>query len=84
MPNKNSWDFSRKSECNDIINKWKMTFQASDLKVNNFLDLVGSDDNILEPIYSKDGTWLQYFGHSNTLCTRVTRAIMNHAPIEEY
>jgi len=84
MPNKNSWDFSRKSECNDIINKWKMTFQVSDLKGNNFLDLVDSDDNILEPIYSKGGTWLQHFSHSNTLCARATRAITNHAPIGEY
>jgi len=29
LPNKNSWDFSKKSESDNIINKWKMTFQAS-------------------------------------------------------
>ena len=84
LSNKNSWDFSRKSECNDIINKWKMTFQASDLKESNFLDLVDSNDNILEPTYSKGSTWLQYFGHSNMLCARATRVITNHAPIGEY
>ena len=82
--NKNSWDFSKKSECDDIINKWKMMFQASDLKGRNFLDLVNSDNNVLEPTYSKGGTWLQYFGHSNMLCARATRAITNHAPIGEY
>jgi len=30
FPVKNSWDFSKKSECDNIINNWKMTFQASD------------------------------------------------------
>ena len=61
-----------------------MMFQASNLKGNNFLDLVNSDDKILEPTYSKGSIWLQHFGHSNTLCARATRVIMNHAPIEEY
>jgi len=84
LPNKNSWDFSKKLECDNIIKKWKMTFQASDLKGRNFLDLVDGDNNILEPTYSKDGTWLQHFGHSNTLCAKATRAITNHAPIGEY
>ena len=82
--NKNSWDFSKKSECDGIINKQKMTFQVSDLKGRNFMDLVNSDNNVLEPTYSKDSTQLQYFGHSNTLCARATRAITNHAPIGKY
>ena len=56
FPAKNSCDFNKKSKCNNIINNWKMTFQASDLKENNFLDLVNSDDKFLEPIYSKGGT----------------------------
>ena len=56
LPNKNSWDFSKRSECNNIIDKWKMTFQVSDLKDRNFLELVNSDNNILEPIYSKGST----------------------------
>ena len=84
FPVKNSWDFSRKSECNNIINNWKMTFQASDQKRRNFLDLVNSNNKILELTYSKDGAWLQYIGHSNMLCARATRAITNHTPIGEY
>jgi len=32
----------------------------------------------------KGRPWLKYFGHSNLLCTRATRAIVNHAPIGEY
>ena len=56
LPNKYLWDFSKKLESDNIINKWKMTFQASDLKGRSFLDLVDSDDNILEPLYCKRGT----------------------------
>ena len=84
LPNKLSWDFSKKLESNNIINMWKMTFQALDLKEKNFLDFVNNNNNVLEPTYCKGGTWLQFFGHSNTLCTRATRAITNHAPIGEY
>ena len=61
-----------------------MTFQVLDLKRRNFLDLVNSDNNILEPTYCKGSTWLQFFGNSNMLCARATRAITNHAPIGEY
>jgi len=32
FPCKSFWDFSKKNKCNDIVNKWKMIFQASDLK----------------------------------------------------
>ena len=61
-----------------------MTFQASDLKGHQFLELYDEDNNFLEPSYSKDSTWLKYFGHLNSLCARVTRAIVNYAPIGEY
>ena len=61
-----------------------MTFQASDRKARNFLDLLDDDFNHIEPYYTKGGPWLQAFGHSNTLCARAVRAITNHAPIGEY
>jgi len=61
-----------------------MTFQASDLKSQHFLELYDSNDKSIEPSYSKGGSWLKFFGHSNSLYTRVTRAIMNHAPIGKY
>ena len=38
----------------------------------------------IEPSYSKGESWLKFFGHSNLLCTRASRAIINHTPIEEY
>ena len=31
-PCKSSWDFNKKSKCNNILMRWKMTFQASDKK----------------------------------------------------
>ena len=49
-----SCDFSKKSESDNILKVWKMIFQASDLKENQFLDLLNDDNNITEPLYVKD------------------------------
>jgi len=54
------------------------------MKGKHFLDLVDNDNNIIEPSYIKGGSWLKYFGHSNSLYTRASRAITNHAPTSEY
>ena len=83
-PCKISWDYCKKIDSNNIINQWKMTFQASDGKGRHFLKLV--DDNLkdIEPSYTKGGLWLQIFNHSNSLCACAMRAITNHAPIGEY
>jgi len=48
-----SWDFSRQNKCDNIVNKWKMIFQASDLKGKQFLNLLDSNSNILELSYIK-------------------------------
>ena len=79
-----SWDFNKKSECNDIVNRWKITFQILDFKGKQFLNLLDSDNNIIEPLYIKGRSWLKFFGHFNSLCTRASRAIINHAPISKY
>ena len=83
-PCKISWDFCKKSNSDDIINLWKMTFQASEGKGKQFLNLLDDDLNNIEPSYTKGGLWLQMFDHSNSLCACATRAITNHAPIGEY
>ena len=83
-PCKISWDFCKKSDSNDIINQWKMTFQASEGKGKQFLDLLDDNLNATEPSYTQGGLWLQMFGHSNSLCACTIRAITNHAPIGEY
>jgi len=84
FPCKISWDYCKKIDSDDIINQWKMTFQASDGKGRHFLDLVDDNLNTIEPAYTKGGPWLQVFGHSNSLCAHATRAITNHAPIGGY
>jgi len=61
-----------------------MTFQMSDDKGCNFLELLDNKNNLLKPTYSKGGIWLKYFGHLNLLYTRATRAIINHVPIGKY
>ena len=83
-PTKLSWDFCKKSNCDKLNKLWKMTFQVSDGKGNHFLELLDDDLNAIKPSYARDGPWLQAFGQSNSLCTRATRAITNHAPIGEY
>ena len=79
-----SWDYYKKVKSDNIINTWKMTFQASDGKGWQFLDLMDSNFNIIEPSYTKEGPWLQLFSHSNLLCAHATRAITNHTLISKY
>ena len=81
---KSSWDFCRKIESNLICSQWRMLFQVSDSKEKNFLELLDDNLNPLEPSSIKGSPWLQCFSHSNLLCARSSRAIMNHAPIGEY
>jgi len=83
-PSKVSWDYCKKSDCDEMNKLWKMTFQASDRKGNHFLDLLDDNLNAIEPHQVKGGLWLQLFSHSNSLCARATRAITNHTPIGEY
>ena len=61
-----------------------MTFQVSDMKGKHFLNLIDNDDNIIELLYIKSSLWLKYFGHSNLLYTRASRAITNHALTSKY
>ena len=75
---------SKKSKSDDILNIWKMTFQALDLKENQFLNLLDDDNNIIEPSYTKGESWLKVFDHSNSLYACALRVITNHAPIGKY
>jgi len=61
-----------------------MIFQASDSKGKQFLNLLDSDNNIIELSYIKGGSWLKFIGHSNSLCIRASRAITNYAPTSKY
>ena len=61
-----------------------MTFQASDLKGKQFLDLLNNNYSIIKSFYIKGGSWLKVCGHSNSLCVYAMHAITNHAPIGKY
>jgi len=61
-----------------------MLFQTSDSKERNFLELLDNDSNLIELSAVKDRLWLKIFGLSNSLCAKVTRAIINHASISKY
>ena len=61
-----------------------MIFQASDLESTHFLDLLDDELHTIELLYIKGGPQIKQFSHLNSLCTRVTRAIINHTPISEY
>jgi len=54
-PCKISWDYCKKTDSDEIINLWKMTFQASDEKGKHFLDLLDDDFNTIKHSYTKDG-----------------------------
>ena len=84
LPSHTSWDYCKRIDSDNIISHWKMTFQASDGKGSNFLNLTDNNYEEIEPSYIKGGSWLQAFRHSNLLCAWATRAITNHTSIGEY
>jgi len=53
-----SWDYSKKVECNNIANIWKMIFQALNGKEKQFLKLCGDNSNDIELSYVKGSPWL--------------------------
>jgi len=59
-------------------------FQVSDIKGNNFLDLLDEEYLPIKPMYTKGSVWLKLFSHSNLLYTRAIRVITNYALISEY
>jgi len=61
-----------------------MIFQASDLKEYQFFELIDNDNNPIKLFYVNGRSWLKFIGHSNSLCARATKAIINHAPIGKY
>ena len=83
-PNKESWDYCRKSECDDLILTWQMFFENSQYKGNNFLDTYDNDDHVILPMYTKGGGWLNTIDTSDSTYARATRLITNHASIGKY
>ena len=84
LSSKSSWKFNRREECDSIVKKWQMYFQASNYKRKHFLDLNNDNNHSIQPIYSKGSAWLKHFGLSNLLYVCITRLITNHTPISKY
>ena len=82
LSSKSSWEFSRKEECDSIMYKWQIYFQASEYKGRNFLKLNNDDNTLIYSTYTKGKAWLKHFGSS--LCACITRLVTDHAPISEY
>ena len=61
-----------------------MSFQVLDNKGQHFLELLNSDSKPIKLLYLKDELWLKFFEHSNSLCARASRTIVNYAPIGKY
>ena len=53
-PCKISWNYCKKINSDNIINQWKMTFQASDGKERHFLELVNDNLKDIKLSYTKD------------------------------
>ena len=78
------WDFCHKEEYNSLVNLWKIYFQATDWKGQQFLDLTDDKGAIIEPTYTKGGTWLKNFQNSLSLYAWATQMITNYASTGEY
>jgi len=61
-----------------------MSFQVLGFKGHNFLELLDKDSKPIKPYIFKGGLWLKFFGHSNSLCVRATRVIVNYTPTSKY
>jgi len=66
------------------LNTWKTAFNCPTVWEHYFLTLRNKNHKSLQSSYSKGSSWLTYFGQSVTSCARITRAILNNAPIGEY
>ena len=55
-----------------------MTFQASDYKERNFLDLNNNNNQPIYLTYSKSSAWLKHFGLLNLIYLCITRLIINY------
>jgi len=84
LPSKNSFLFSRKKECDNILKEWQVSFSSSQKKGQLFLDFEDEKEQVLKPTYVKGGSWLPSIGFSNSLYTRFTHMTTGHAPISEY
>jgi len=68
LPSKDSYLFSRKKECDNMIHEWQ-TFFANDLKKGyHFLNFKDERQQVIKPTYARGSSWLPAIGFTNSLC----------------
>ena len=84
LPEKNSLLFSKKKECDLLLESWQKSFKESRKKGQLFLDFEDDNEKVIKPTYAKGGSWLPHIGISNSVCARFTCMMTRYAPIGEY
>ena len=84
LPEKNSFLFSKKKECDLLLESWQKSFKDSRKKGQLFLDFEEDNERVIKLTYAKGGLWLPHIGVSNSVCARFTCMMTGHAPIGEY
>jgi ribonuclease HI len=77
-------NFCREKSSVQNLDHWDNMFNDPKYCGSNFLHLWGKEGKMPQPSSHKGGKWLQAFGSDVRLCARVSRAILNHAPIGDY
>jgi hypothetical protein len=74
-------DYMRRNITQSTLNSWTTVFQDERYCGSQFLQLRDMKGNTLTPTYTNGGTWLKLVGEETKICTRICRAILNHAPM---
>jgi len=84
IPCKHSHLFSKKKECDDILQDWQKSFLTSLKKGHYFLNFEDEKQITIKSTYAKGSSWLPFVGFTNSLCAHFTHMTTGHAPIGEY
>ncbi|RXW14339.1 hypothetical protein EST38_g11512 [Candolleomyces aberdarensis] len=79
-----SLDSVRKHITQSALDTWGVRFQSVDYRGSQFLGMNETKGTAIAPTYANGGSWMKSVGEDTKLCTRMCRAILNHAPIGEY
>jgi len=78
FPSKESYLFSKKKECNNILHKWQESFTNSLKKGQCFLDFEDEKQQVIKLTYAKGRLWLSFIGFTNLLYAQFTRMTTGH------
>jgi len=82
FPSKDSYLFSKKKECDNILCKWQMFFANSLKKSHYFLNFKDKKQKVIKPTYAKGSSWLPIIGFTNLLCACFTYITTGYTLLE--